>query len=258
VHRIQELVRDIGVEPRLRDPDRLEPVEHLVDRAGQLLKLRIRAGLVDPLLEVAATDAAGGGRDARQRHQQPRDQQPSRTEHQRHPHHEAPDLEPGDRAGGCLEGRAIAADQDHAVAAAGGGDQPIPAVGRGPGRVAAFRPGGISDQPGRPRHAVNERAVMAPDTGEPGELPRIDPRPADPGPGGSRIDWLAARGRTLQEPAIGLGIELLRQRLLSLESLQDPHHAEPRPKQFVEVALEGGQRRLVIGEADEHGSQHEQ
>ena len=145
---IDELMGHIGIEARLGLTDVVELVEHGVDRPGDLRHLGVGMGEVDPLIEHAGTDAAGGGRDRGQWGEDAGQRQPSDREHQRHPEDERRQLIEGLFSRRSPQACRRRAGDEHRAIGAGDRRQPPQTVGCRPGSAEARRPGGIPGQAG--------------------------------------------------------------------------------------------------------------
>ena len=132
VDRIEDLVGQVGVEPRLRDPDRIEPVEHAVERGGHAHEFGISMRKVDPRGEVALRDAACGPGNAGQRHHHPRQDPPHRQSQRWDGQRDRPCVEPEHVPQRLLQLPQGSAHEQHRLVASPTARQPNVAVGRGP------------------------------------------------------------------------------------------------------------------------------
>ena len=171
---IDELVGHIGIEARLGLTDVVELVEHGVDRPGDLRHLGVGMGEVDPLVEHAGTDAAGGGRDRGQRGENSGQRQPGDSEHQRHPRDKRRQLIKGLFPRRSPQARRRRAGDEHRAIGAGDRRQPPLAIGRRPGGAEARRPRGIPGQAGGKGDGVHPRAIRLPAPGKPPKAGKID------------------------------------------------------------------------------------
>jgi hypothetical protein len=147
-------VGGVGHEPALGLEGGVEAAEHLVEGVGQLLELVLRPLEVDPLVQGAALQPPGGGRDGAERTQDPPGDQPA--EPHRHQRHEGQgdarlgqELLEGGRLELAPDRLGLAPDGRDRLRGRGGGHKLVAAVG-GPG-PHEHQPGSVAERVGRPR-----------------------------------------------------------------------------------------------------------
>ena len=237
----------IGIEPRLRDPDRIEPVEHTVERGGHAHEFGIGMRKVDPRGEVALRDAACGPGNAGQRHHHPRQDPPHRQGQRRDGQRDRPRVEPEHVPQRLLHLRQGSAHEQHRLVASPTACQPNVAVGRGPDGLHPVAPLRLPREAVWQSQRTEGRAVFPPDAGKPRESLAADRR-RDEQPHRKRGLQVARRTDVRQkQPAQSqVGLE---QRFGS-ESLLRLERAQSRPQLRVDVAEKNVLRHVKIDEPD--------
>ena len=237
----------VGIEPRLRDPDRIEPVEHAVERGGHAHEFGIGVRKVDPRGEVALRDAACGPGNAGQRHHHPRQDPPHRQGQRRHHQRDRPRVEPEHVPQRLLQLPQRSAHEQHRLVASPTACQPNVAVGRGPDGLHPIVPLRLPGETVGQSQRTDGCTILLPHAGKPWE-----PLSAD-----RRRDEQSHRQRGLQvarrtdvgqkQPAQSkVGLE---QRFGS-ESLLRLERAQSRPQLRVDVAEKNVLRHVKIDEPD--------
>ena len=248
-------MRQVGIEPGLRDSDRIELVEHAVERGGHAHQFGISMRQIDPRGEVALRDALRGPGDSAQRPHHSRQNPPHRKGQRRHHQRDRPHVEPEhipQRLLKLIEGSAH--EQRRLVASPAAG-QPKLAFGRGPDGLHPIVPLGLPGETvGQPQR-TDGRAVLLPHAGKPREPLAADGR-RDEQPHCHRRFLVAGRADVGQKQPAQSQVRL--EQCFGSESLLRFERAQSRPELRVDVAEEDVAGDVVVDEPNRHGDRQQE
>ena len=246
----------IGIESRLREADLFEPVEHVVEHAGHLSKLKLGAAHIDPILKPPLANPVGGRRDLGQRHEQSREGQPGNAQHQGHPNDKRQGLVAGLLPGSRSERLKRRARHEQGVVHPCRGRQTKPAVGSGPQGVEAFSPARVPGAFSRQIEGFHGRAVAPPYAGKPGERAGIDGRlqGRHGDPEDARRDSIGGCWQVSKEGTPGT--QLLAEADIGGELLRRLQGGQSRPETHIDISFECLNRRPIVLQAQRDRPDH--